>query len=308
MASVNPLEGAFFDLSAWVKVRVAGADCERYLNGQITTNLTRVSEMSAGTACLLNAKGKMEAYLTVSKHEDAFILDAVPELAGSLQSRLEKYIIADAVETEDVTDRWSILHLVGTSLPAISVECRFGSASRFGVPGIDVWCERAQHDQLFAELAGAMAFADQAEVETFRIEHGVPRWGRELTSDILPPEAGLDETAIDYDKGCYVGQEVISRMKMSGQRSKKLTGFTSLDDYTLEPGMELLTIGGDGKSVGWITSATRSRRLGREVALGYLKRPFFPGGFKLEARHPEHTDRRNVRIEITELPFATASE
>src|SRR5947209_11289199 len=101
MAAVNPLEGAFFDLSAWVKVRLSGADCERYLNGQITTNVNRVSEMSAVATCLLNAKGKMEAYLTVSKHEDAFMLDAVPELAGSLQPRLEKYIIADAVWTED---------------------------------------------------------------------------------------------------------------------------------------------------------------------------------------------------------------
>jgi folate-binding protein YgfZ len=308
MGSVNPLEGAFFDLSALAKVRVSGADAERYLNGQITSDITRVSEISAVTTCLLNAKGKMEAYVTVSKEEQAFLVDAVPELTGSLQSRLDRYIIADAVETEDVTDRWSILHLVGTSLPQISIECRFGAATRFGVPGIDVWCGRSEHDRVFAEIAGSTSFADQGEAEIFRIEQGVPRWGRELTSDILPPEAGLDQTAIDYDKGCYVGQEVISRMRMSGQRSKKLTGMISLDDYTLEPGMQLLPTGGDGKSVGWITSATRSRRVGRDIALGYVKRPFFPTGFKLEARQPDHLATRNVRVELTDLPFVSGLE
>lgn len=307
MASVNPLEGAFFDLSAHLKIRVSGKDSERYLNGQITANLARVTEMSAVSTCLLNAKGKIDAYVSISRSADGFVLDGVPEPAGSLRSRIEKYVIADAVETEDITARCSLFHVIGMSLPPITIDSRFNAATRFGLPGIDLWCEASQHDRVFAEIAAAVAFADQSEAETFRIEQGIPRWGRDLTGEVLPPEADLAETSVDYDKGCYIGQEVISRMKMSGQRSKKLSGFISLDNYTLEPGMRLFAIGGEEKEIGWITSATHSKRLGQEIALGYLKRPFPPIGFKLEARDPEQTIRRNIRVEIASLPFGQTS-
>ena len=122
----------------------------------------------------------------------------------------------------------------------------------------------------------------------------MPRWGSELTAQIIPVEANLEADAIDYAKGCYIGQEVISRMKMSGQTNKQLCGLVSLEEAPLAPGMKLFD-SVSGKEVGRITSAARSERLGKEIALGYLKRGFRKPGTKLMTQG---------WVEIVELPFA----
>src|SRR5690242_18817869 len=98
----------FFDLSARVKLRVSGADRLRFLNGQLTNDVRKATETNAVEACVLNAKGKMEAHLFVHAKEDLFLLDADPALRSSLPARLERYIIADDVQIEDVSGRLSI--------------------------------------------------------------------------------------------------------------------------------------------------------------------------------------------------------
>ena len=134
-------------------------------------------------------------------------------------------------------------------------------------------------------------------MEVFRIERGIPRWGRELTDQIIPTEANLEAASIDYSKGCYIGQEVISRIKMSGQINKRLCGFISLSDVPLQVEMRLVPAEDDQKEIGWITSAARSSRLQKEIALGYVKRGFNSVGSRLVAL----PDR--VPIEIVALPF-----
>ena len=123
---------------------------------------------------------------------------------------------------------------------------------------------------------------DDAVAERWRIEQGVPRWGRELTPEIIPLEANLEEDTIDYAKGCYIGQEVISRMKKSGQTNKRLCGLISVEGTPLSSGMRLFATD-DGKEVGQITSATRSDRLGKEIALGFVKRGSNEIGTRLSA-------------------------
>src|SRR2546426_10365026 len=91
----------FFDLSARAKLRVSGSDRLRFLNGQLTNDVRKATDTNALEACVLNAKGKMEAHLFVHTKGDSFILDASPALQSILQARLERYIIADEVETED---------------------------------------------------------------------------------------------------------------------------------------------------------------------------------------------------------------
>ena len=117
-------------------------------------------------------------------------------------------------------------------------------------------------------------FVDSAATELLRIEQGLPRWNCELTDEIIPIEANLEQRAIDYQKGCYIGQEVISRIKMSGQTNKRLCGLISLNNAPLHPGMKLVAPSASGKEAGWITSATRSQRLGKEIALGVRKTRF----------------------------------
>src|SRR5262249_40262000 len=145
---------------------------------------------------------------------------------------------------------------------------------RFGFVGWDIWTERALMDAIQKELSLTYNFCDEECGEVFRIERAIPRWGRELTDQIIPNEAGLEAKAVDYAKGCYVGQEVISRIKMSGQTNKHLCGFVSIMGQPLHPDMRLIASEGGPKDVGWITSATHSPRIGKQIALGYVKRGF----------------------------------
>ena len=137
-----------------------------------------------------------------------------------------------------------------------------------------------------------------------RIEQGIPRWGRELTDEIIPIEANLEERAVDYEKGCYIGQEVISRIKMSGQTNKRLCGLISLDDIPLQAGMRLASTAERGKEAGWITSATRSEKIEKEIALGYVKRGFNSPGVKLAAVAPENSGPVTaIPVQVVALPF-----
>ena len=122
-----------------------------------------------------------------------------------------------------------------------------------------------------------------------------------MTEQIIPIEANLENDAIDYAKGCYLGQEVISRMKMSGQTNKRLCGLISVEGAALSPEMKLF--GTDGvKEVGWVTSATRSGSLGKEIALGYVKRGSNKAGTRLSARAADLL-AMPIAVTVAELPF-----
>jgi glycine cleavage system aminomethyltransferase T len=116
-------------------------------------------------------------------------------------------------------------------------------------------------------------------------------------------EANLEGTSIDYAKGCYIGQEVISRMKMSGQTNKRLCGLLSVSGAPLEASMRLAPETEAGKDAGWITSATWSGRLEKEIALGYVKRGFNLNGTRLQAAHPEQGGAAAIPVEVVQVPF-----
>ena len=296
-----PGEGAVFDLSARIKLRVSGTDRLRFLNGQLTNDVRKASESNTIEGCILNAKGKMDAHVFLRADADCFLIDADVELRESLRSRLERYIIADDVQIEDVTDQLSILHvLVSDRLAATGY--RIVSANRFAVAGWDIWITAERHDEIVQQLSEQFRFCDYDCAEIFRIERGIPRWGRELTPEIIPIEANLEERCIDYEKGCYIGQETISRMKMSGQRNKRLCGLVSITDSQLLPGMRLFAAANPGKEAGWTTSAGESSRVGKNVALGYVKRGFNATGSKLDAIVPDAPGKR-LEVEIVDLPF-----
>jgi folate-binding protein YgfZ len=291
---------AFLDLSASAKVRVTGADRFRFLNGQITNDLRKVSETVAVEACVLNAKGKLNAQVFIGALGETFLINAEPELREMLRTRLERYVIADDVQIEDVTDEFSLFHVFTEEPPALE-SGRIVSTRRFAATGWDIWSDPARHDAVRHELASAYSFIDSAAVDVMRIEQGLPRWGRELTEEIIPIEANLEQRTIDYQKGCYIGQEVISRIKMSGQTNKRLCGLISLNNTPLQPGMKLIAPSASGKEAGWITSATRSQRLDKQIALGYAKRGFNNPATKLEALSPDPAGA--IPVEVVPLPF-----
>src|SRR5213592_1802705 len=276
-------EGVFFDFSGRSKLRITGNDRVRFLNGQITNDVRKATESAATEACVLNAKGKLTADIFLSAASDCFWVDADPDLRKALPARIERYIIADDVQIADVTDRFSIFHVLSGVAPDVADCQRILSARRFAERGWDIWADSEFHDAVSRQLSSMFRFFDGASAEILRIEHGIPRWGRELTEEIIPVEANLEEHTIDYEKGCYIGQEVISRIKMSGQRNKRLCGLISLEDIPLKTDMKLAAALAEGKEAGWITSATRSNRIGKEIALGYVKRGFNDPGTKVNA-------------------------
>lgn len=294
---------SFLDLSARAKFRITGTDRLRFLNGQITNDLRKATETVAMEACVLNAKGKMNAHIFVCALAESFLIDAEPTLREKLGARLERYVIADDVQIEDVTDQFSLFHVLARKSPTPEYG-RIVSARRFAEPGWDIWSDSTRHDA--EKLCTAFSLLDSAAAEVMRIEQGIPRWGSDLTEEIIPIEANLEQRTIDYQKGCYIGQEVISRIKMSGQTNKRLCGLISLEDVPLQPTIKLAAPSTEGKEIGWITSATHSERMGKEIALGYVKRGFNSVGTKLDALVAADfaTQKPNtISVEVVPLPF-----
>jgi folate-binding protein YgfZ len=294
-------QASFLDISARAKFRITGTDRFRFLNGQITNDLRKVSETAAIESCVLNAKGKMDAHIFVGALGESFLLDAEPSLREKLPARLERYVIADDVQIEDVTDQFSLFHVLPEESP-MPEDDRIVSVRRFAEQGLDIWSDRARHDAVWQRLSSVFSPLDSAAAEVMRIEQGIPRWGSELTDEIIPIEANLEQRTIDYEKGCYIGQEVISRIKMSGQTNKRLCGLISLDGVPLQPGTKLAAPSTSGKQAGWITSATHSERLGKKIALGFVKRGFNNAGTRLDVLTPENSSPK-ITVEVVSLPF-----
>lgn len=294
-----------FDLSDRVKLRLTGSDRVRFLNGQVTNDVRKASANLSMPACVLSAKGKIDALIFIGAGEDHLLVDGDPELKEALAARLDRYLIADDVAIEDVTEDFALFHVIGETAPVLPNDFAWRRSKRFGTEGWDLFVPAAERERTWQVLAAEEPARDAAEAERWRIEQGVPRWGRELTHEIIPVEANLEGDVIDYDKGCYIGQEVISRMKMSGQTNKRLCGLVAPDGSTLSSTMRLFqsaaAAGADpGRELGWITSATRSERLGKEIALGYVKRGANEVGTQLRACSSEGT---STQVQIVELPF-----
>src|SRR5438034_9738805 len=111
-------KGRFFDLTTRIKLRVVGNDRVRFLNGQVTNDLNKATTKNAVAACVLNVKGRIDAHVFLSCAADAIFLDSDPEIREKLQSRVERYIIADDVQIEDVSSRWALYHVLSAEAPA----------------------------------------------------------------------------------------------------------------------------------------------------------------------------------------------
>ena len=287
------------DLSNRAKLRVTGADRVRFLNGQLTNDLRDAKPGQTTYACVLTVKGKLCGDLFVTPIEDAFLLDCHPALRETLAARLEKYAIADDVEFSDLTDEFGLFHTLATKLPeAILPEGIVSRANRFGVEGYDLLVPIALQgvvSQLLKENV-----LQPGAVETFRIERGIPEWGHELNEDVIPNEAGLDQRAVSYTKGCYVGQEVISRLKSLGHVNRKLCGVQLIEGSVLASGQKL--INDSAQQTGFVTSAARSEKLGAWIGLVYVKRNFDQPGSRYHLQNPDNSDLIGT-AELRSLPI-----
>lgn len=286
----------FFDLSERAKFRISGSDCQRFLNGQITNDLRKAREMEAIEACVLNTKGRIDAHLFIVGAANSYLLDADRDLRTAIPARLDRYIIADDVQVDDVSDEFALFHCLASDLTELPNEWKMVRSVRFSAPGWDVWAKKSEHNSLLEVLSKNATLCDADCAEIFRIECGLPRWGRELTAEIIPIEANLEQRCVDYAKGCYIGQEVISRMKMSGQTNKRLCGLVARDGVALLPSARLQA-GEEKRDAGWITSAGYSSRLGKNIGLGFVKRGFNLEGTALYAEPA-------LDVQVVGLPFS----
>lgn len=260
-------QGAWVDLSDRAKWRLSGADRVRYLNGQVTNDVRLAGPDAALHACVTNAKGRMEGDVFIHAEADSLWIDAPGGLREPLGVRLERYIIADDAVLEDVSDDWRLWHRIGGDHPAPERGIRCVQADRFGLPGWDCWLP-----------AGAISHGlrpapfpvlNPPEVDVFRILQHVPSWPAEINADAFPQEAGLEKSCMSYTKGCYIGQEVLSRIKTTGRMPRELASWEQVggaEDVTA--GRPLLL---DGREVGRVTSCALHPVTGRWTGLASLR-------------------------------------
>jgi len=247
-------EGGFYALGARTSVRITGTDRLRYLNGQVSNDVEKLEPGFARPALVLTAKGKLCADVAIWSEGDSLRIDADPSVAESLQARLARYAVADDVEFDFAVSP-ARFHVFGPG-PKLPDGLRI---QRLGSEGVDV--DLCPSDWLEASLE---------DVECLRIERGIPRWGFELGEDTLPQEAGLERTAVDFHKGCYVGQEVVSRLQSVGRANRVLTGF--LGDFDPAVGRNGVLLSESGAKAGTLTSAIFHAQLKQTIALGYVSR------------------------------------
>ena len=185
----------------------------------------------------------------ISKSDRAFFFDADKELADELVARLERYIIADDVQIEDVTERFSLFHFLGDSAPAATNDGRAVASGRFGLPGWDLWSDGVSSTQLRERFENDFTFCDEACAEVFRIERGIPRWGRELTSEFIPVEANLEATSIDYERTLHRAGSDLAHEDVR-PNDKRLCGLVSISGDALTKTRPRAGMTGARKSAG----------------------------------------------------------
>jgi folate-binding protein YgfZ len=261
-----------FELKNQTQLLFTGPDRLRYLNGQVTQDLRKLSIGRALPACVTNAKGRLQAAVWIADLSGALLVDAHPDVAETLPARLERYIVADDVSLENQTLSHTLFHCLNEPpvLPGIT-EATVVRSSRLGVPGWDLRVPNA----VLQETRMLLGVSEDSRLswEQLRISHGIPAWGAELSEDTLPPEAGLDQTHVDYHKGCYIGQEVLSRIKSVGHVNRRLVVLSAAATGDLR-GSKLFDPADPARdsqhSIGHITSIVRLEA--GSAALAYLKR------------------------------------
>ena len=275
---------AWIDLSARGKICVNGDDRARLLHA-ITTN--HIQQLTPGTGCyvfFLNAQGRVLADANILCREDHLLIDTEPEVRERIYAHLDRYIIADDVTLEDTTARTTTLAVEGPR--SAEVLARIGApvpeadyafapwGSRLvarlsctGSPGFFVFAPVDEQPALIAQLGIEQADAEAARI--VRLEHGKPRYGEDITDRSLAQETNQSH-ALHFSKGCYLGQEIVERVRARA-RAQLHRGLIPLDiDGTTAPapGTKLTT---QGNAAAEITSAAFSPALAKVVALAYVR-------------------------------------
>jgi tRNA-modifying protein YgfZ len=293
------------DRSERGKLALSGADAATFLQGQVSND---VEGLAPGTGCyaaFLTPKGKMLGDVRILATADELLLDTERVALQALFNMIRRFSLGYQVELHKRTVERGLLSLIGPDSARVAgvddlpdeehmhVEGTIGDipvrAIRTDV-GIDLLCDRASTDALRERLADAGAVSvGEAAADVLRVERGRPRYGIDLDDSVIPQEAGLNERAVSFTKGCYVGQETVARLYYRGKPNRQLRGLRL--SAPAEPGEELDF---EGRVVGRVASVVQSPRFG-PIALALVRREA-PPGVTVSVGDA-------VTAEVAELPF-----
>lgn len=269
---------AVFEAADRQQLRVTGPDAVSFIQGMVTNDVAALAVGASCYAALLTVKGSMVGDARILRTENGLVIDTGPGRGAAVKAFLEKYLISEDAEIHDAPEL-AVVGLVGPQsqelLAKIPADAKVGELlSSLG--GVDVVVKRDQLPEVMAALSSVPKLSHDT-LEVLRVEKLVPLFGVDMTEVTIPLEANLDH-AINYKKGCYIGQEVIARATYRGQMNKKLVQLL-VGEATPERKTELKQ--GDRK-VGWITSVVKSPKHGQHLAIGYVHRDFLTSGTKFE--------------------------
>ncbi|HEX2443531.1 MAG TPA: glycine cleavage T C-terminal barrel domain-containing protein [Vicinamibacterales bacterium] len=314
---------ATVDRSALARIVLSGADRRSLLQGLLTND---IEALTAGTGCYaawLTPQGRMITDLAVLELGDRSMLLVPADRRDAISARLDQSIFSEDVTIEDEAGLYDQIGVDGPraaaaisraistsgaveSLPVYgSMRCESRNASAIvartdwlGIPGYDILIETPCAAGLREALAQAGVPAVPDDVaQAVRVESGRPLFGVDMDEHTIPLEAGIEDRAISFSKGCYVGQEVIIRVlhRGGGRIARRLVGLT-LGDGSGAPPARGQALTADGRDVGRLTSVVHSPALDRDIALGYVARELSEPGTALQLAS-------GVSALVTELPF-----
>jgi tRNA-modifying protein YgfZ len=278
---------------------VRGGEAADFLQGQVSNDVEAIAPGQGCYATILNHKGKLRTDLRVLRGADFYWLDTEAIGHAVLRHMLDTYSLGRDVQWEDVGDGHSILSLIGPAVDELVAEPPPAGEHAFvdtgaglwvrSHLGIDLFCSSSRAEELRAELD--VEEVSEEVAECLRIESGRPRLGLDMDAETMPQEAGINERAVDFEKGCYVGQETVARLHYKGKPNRHLRGLRLTEPA--ERGAEILL--GD-RVVGRIGSTCVSPRLG-PIALALVRREAEPGDTVMVD---------GAEAQVAELPFERA--
>jgi tRNA-modifying protein YgfZ len=298
---------ALVDRSERGKLALTGTEAKDFLQGQVTNDVLALEPGRGCYAAFLDHKGKMLGDMRILDAGDELLLDTERVALQELFTMIRRYKLGRDVELHKRTLERGLLSLVGPDAAAVAgtapgpAEHDHAAAELAGHAvrlvrtdtGLDVYCDAAAAAAVGAELVARGAVAvDEAAAEIVRVERGRPRYGADLDATVIPQEAGLNERAVSFTKGCYVGQETVARLFYRGKPNRQLRGLRLTAPAA--PGTEVRIPDG-GKVVGRLGTVVTSPRLG-PLALALVRREAPPGSAVTVGDD-------GTRAEVAELPF-----
>jgi folate-binding protein YgfZ len=281
------------------RLKVSGKDAIDLLNRLSTNKLEDLETGRMMGTVLTSNKGRIIDLLFVLRLDDHLLVFTGPETRQKVAEWIDFYTFVEEVSVHDATEETAMLSLMGpeagellgaeakalsryesTSISVSGVDALAVRTDFAGLAGYDLVVEASQAGQLWQALAdtGATPVGTQT-LDAIRIEHGIPAYGTELSEDYNPLEANLLDF-ISFNKGCYIGQEVVARLNTYKKVQKHLVGLSWDSDSNPTPGTSLYL---EGKKAGAITSAARSPESGKGIGLGYVRKTQARDGVRLTA-------------------------